>query len=206
VVDIERDGMGQHPLDIARLQHLLQSAQEHLRSAEKQVTDTVFDSAKERTQFFEKLAIGSGATIAALVSFLGVHATRMQPVWILRCALVSLVFALVTAMYRNFRYPYYALAATERVRIEAMQYQQRCKNDLFQVDRSAVAIQTGRPIDLKQWTDDFNKSDAGLVTLIKEKKKREERLLAEVGWVERVCLVSICVAMIALVWLALRNF
>jgi len=65
----------------------------------------MLDGAKERTQFFEKLAIGAGATIAALVSFLGANNKRvLHPEWILRCALVALVVAMFGAMLRNYIY------------------------------------------------------------------------------------------------------
>lgn len=198
--------MSQHAIDLARLQHLLKSAQENVRDAEKQSSETQLDLSKERTQFFEKLAIGCGATIAAIVSFVGTHAGKLHPVWIFRCALISLAIGLVSAMYRNFRYPYYVLAARHRILTEAMQYQQRCKNDLFQVDRNAIGIQTGKPIDLRQWTVDFSQSDAGLVELIKEQKQREQGIYSQVQRAEQLCLMFIGVAMIALVWLALCNF
>src|SRR6266481_3639165 len=93
------------------------------------LSKTHVELAKERTQYFEKLAIGSGATIAAIVSFLGVHAGKLHPVWIMQCSLISLVVAIVAALYRNFRYPHYILAVTNVSWINAKLYQQQRKKE-----------------------------------------------------------------------------
>jgi hypothetical protein len=77
--------------------------------------DLQIDSGAEKAQYFEKLAIGSGAAIAAMVSFLGGHTGRLQPAWIPRCSLVSLVIAMFAALYRNFRYPFYVTAVRTRI-------------------------------------------------------------------------------------------
>jgi hypothetical protein len=63
----------------ARLKTLHDAANANLNEALKTANQTQIDIAKERTQFFEKLAIGSGATIAAMVSFFGAHSQRLQP-------------------------------------------------------------------------------------------------------------------------------
>jgi hypothetical protein len=59
------------------------------------------DISKEKTQYFEKIALASAGTIALVVSFVGSHAGRLQPPWLLRSALIVLVLAMITAMYRN---------------------------------------------------------------------------------------------------------
>ncbi len=197
--------MGKGDEDAARLRHL-QLADQSLNEAIKSLNQTQLDGAKERTQYFEKLAIGAGAAIAAIVSFLGAHAGRLQPAWILRCSLIALVVALIFALYRNLRYPTYVLAVRNRLWIEASRCQQQRKNDVFQVDRSVVSWQSGEPIDLQEWTAEFRKSDAGLETLVEDQLKRENRLLKEFKCAEYVCLSSITIAMLSLVWLALRNF
>ena len=119
------------PHDATRLRHLLQNADQSLKDARADISQTQVDGAKEKTQYFEKLAIGSGASIAAIVSFLGTHTARLQPAWILRCSLISLAVALVAALYRNYRYMSYVFAVKERVWLEASRYQQQCKNDFF---------------------------------------------------------------------------
>jgi hypothetical protein len=192
--------------DSARLRLLLQHADQQLEDAVKEINEAQVDSAKDRTQYFEKLTIGSGAVIAAIVSFLGAHSAKLQPAWMLRCSLVSLVIALTTSLYRNLRYPSYFIAVRNRIWIEACRQQQQSKNDVFQSEKNLIAIQTGEPIDMQEWTREFKKSDAGLEKLIGERVRRENRLLIEVRVAEYVCLSSVGLAMISLVWLALRNF
>jgi hypothetical protein len=192
--------------DIARLRLLWQHAEESLNEAAKNLNQSQLDGAKERTQYFEKLAIGSGAAIAAIVSFLGARAGKLQPAWILRCSLIALVVAMISALYRNLRYPNYVLAVRNRLWIEASRYQQQCKNDVFQVDRSVVSWQSGGPIDIQAWTSGFKESDAELEIIVKDRVKQENRLLNEFKAAEYFCLSSICIAMVSLVWLALRNF
>ena len=192
--------------DAARLRLLLQQSEQGVEEAATRLNQAQVDGAKERTQYFEKLAIGSGAAIAAIVSFLGAHTSSLHPKWILRGSLVSLVCALTAALYRNFRYPNYVLATYNRLWIEACRQQQQRKNDVFQADRSVVSLQSGTPINLLEWTRDFKKSDSGLEALIKERTVLENRLLGEFKAAEFVCLVSICLAMISLVWIALSNF
>lgn len=192
--------------EAARLRLLLQHADQSLDEAIKSLNQAQLDGAKERTQYFEKLAIGSGAAIAAIVSFLGTHAEKLQPVWILRCALIALVVAMIAALYRNLRYPYYFLAVRNRLWIEASRHQQQRRNDVFQVDRSIVSLQSGTPIDLQDWTSGFKTSDARLEVLVQERTEDENRLLNEFKSAEYVCLSFICIAMVSLVWLALCNF
>jgi len=113
---------------------------------------------------------------------------------------------MTAALYRNLRYPNYLLAVHNKLWIQASRYQQQCKNDVFLSDRSVRSWQSGDPIDLQDWTQEFQKSDAGLETLVQERTKGENRLLREFKCAEYVCIVSICIAMVSLVWLALRNF
>jgi hypothetical protein len=192
--------------DTERLSLLLKQADQSLDEAINRLNQTQLDGSKERTQYFEKLAIGSGAAIAAIVSFIGTRAGGLQPAWILRCSLVALVVALTAALYRNLRYPSYVLAVYNRLWIEASRHQQQCKNDLFQAQPGTISLQSGDPIDLEEWKSDFNKSDAGLEVLVRDRLKRENRLLKEFKCAEYVCLSSISVSMISLVCLALRNF
>ena len=192
--------------DAARLRLLLQQSEQGVDEAAIRLNQAQVDGAKERTQYFEKLAIGSGAAIAAIVSFLGTHTNSLHPKWVLRSSLVSLVCALTAALYRNFRYPNYLLATYNRLWIEASRHQQQRKNDVVQADRSIISLQSGTPIDLQEWIKEFKKSDSGLESLIKERAVRENCLLREFKVAEFFCIVSICVAMTSLVWLALSNF
>jgi hypothetical protein len=192
--------------EIERLRALLQSADKSVVELEKDFTQTQIDAAKERTQYFEKLAIGSGAAIAAIVSFLGTHAGRLQPVWIMRISLVALVIAMLTSLYRNFRYPYYILAVKNLSWINAKLYQQERKRDYFQADPDVKSWTTGGPIDVASWTADVEKANLEIRSEIKQRNSRQLRLLREVKISESVCLVAVATAMISLVYLALDNF
>ena len=92
-----------NPADAERLKKLLESAYTNATDVGNQAAQAHADIAKEKTQYFEKIALGSGATIAAVVSFVGVHAGRLKPPFLLRSALVTLVAAMVSSMYRNWR-------------------------------------------------------------------------------------------------------
>jgi hypothetical protein len=198
--------MGTPAHDLARLDQLRKSAESRLRDATADLTQSQLDGAKDKTQFFEKLAIGSGATIAALVSFLGTHSAGLHPHWTLRCSLIALAVVLVTALYRAFRYPYYALAARNRIWIEAIREQQKCNNDYIQADPDVINLQGGGLIDQQRAQAAFEDSDVKLIETIRRKTTHEQRIYEHVQWSERVCLASVTAAMIALVWLALCNF
>jgi hypothetical protein len=192
--------------DAEHLHVLWKNSQKGLDEAIERLNQTQADGARERTQYFEKLAIGSGAAIAAIVSFVGTHAGKLHPAWILRCSLVALVVAMIAALYRNLRYPTYVLATYNKLWIEASRHQQQCKNDVFLADRNVRSLQSGGPIDLQDCTAGFKESDAKLETLIIERTERENRLLKEFRAAEYVCISFVCVAMVSLVWLALANF
>jgi hypothetical protein len=183
----------------------LQHARTLEKSANADIVQTAVDIAKARTQYFEKLVIGSGATIAALVSFLGTHSTRLQPRWILRCSLISLVVVLVTALYRNLRYPSYVLVVKHRVWMERQRerFRIQIKSYDFGIPTSDGSNQV---VDQKSAEAEFKENDASLSSAIQKKTKSERRCLVEWRTAEYICLAGIIVAMISLVWLALCNF
>lgn len=193
-------------VEVERLRRLMQSADQSVRDIDADNSKTKVELGKERTQYFEKLAIGSGATIAAIVSFLGVHPGKLQPVWILQCSLISLLVAMVAALYRNFRYPYYILAVNNVSWINAKLYQQQRKKECFQVEPNAISWQTGEPIDAESWIVEAEKAETEMKPIIKQRERQHKRLWREVKVSETVCLVAVSAAMISLVWLALRNF
>jgi hypothetical protein len=162
---------------------------------------------KGKSQFFEKLAIGSGATIAALVSFLGANEKRvLHPHWILRCALVSLAVALFAALYRNWSYPNFRMAHKERVMTEAKRKVQECRNDEFNLSGCLHNLQTGELMEVKDWHEGFKKSEAELDIEITKRIKEEHLRWKGVAYSENLCLAAVCIAMASLVWLGLRNF
>lgn len=97
------------PVEKARLETLLDGAKSHADNVEEQLFKTSISIATETTQYFEKVALGSGATIAAMVSFIGVHSGKLAPPYLLRSALVTLVVTMFAAMYCNWRYRHYVL-------------------------------------------------------------------------------------------------
>ena len=198
--------MFQNPFELQRVQVLLQHASQHVSDTESEISRVQVDVAKERTQFFEKLMIGSGATIAAIVSFLSTRSTKLQPIWVMRSSLVLLVIAIVAALYRNYRYPYYFLAAKKWLWEKAKLYEQECKINCLKVDSSAVDLRSGERIDSESWIAGAEKSSVEVAVEIEKQNKLQERLFREIRISEYVCLAAIVLAVLSLVVLAFRNF
>jgi hypothetical protein len=183
-----------------RLQIRHERAQERVNAAVAAAEQTQIDIAKERTQFFEKLAIGSGATIAALVSFLGAHSEKLRPPWILRTSLVALVVAIFSALFRNLRYPNYVLSAADIRCWDARIEEQELKRE------RSMYVESDQPTDAEKTAYELPESTKEAVKLMPKKKSVERRHLKEWKAAEKVCLTAVCVAMVCLVWLALVNF
>lgn len=194
------------PLESQRIGHLLESASKAKCSAAKDLNDEQVNSAAGRKEYFEKLALGSGAAIAAIVSFVGTHSGRLQPPWLLRCSLVSLVVGVIAALYRNFRHPVYILEARRKLWLEASLTEQQCKREYFLVNPNTIDMHTGQRIDGVQWAQDAEASDVKAKELIDKLGIRVERLIREWQGAENVCLIAIGIAMVSLVWLAIINF
>src|ERR1035437_5934655 len=77
-------------LDTQRLKVLFDEASAQYSKKASLFSAYQTDAASERTSFFEKIAIGAGATIAAVVSFLGAKPHSLEPRWALRASLVTL--------------------------------------------------------------------------------------------------------------------
>ena len=171
-------------------------AQEQANKADAAAEQAKVDIAKERTQFFEKLAIGSGAAITALVSFLGAHSEKLRPPWILRTSLVSLVVAILAALCRSLTYQEYFPSTADILRSKLRLEEQKLKRERN--------LQGGgeQPADVNRL--------AGLIKETQEalpKKECEKRwLFRGLKTAEIVCLLAVAVAMVSLVWLALVNF
>jgi hypothetical protein len=90
--------------------------------------------------------------------------------------------------------------------LEAARDEQQCKNEVLLAESNPIDLHSGERLDLKEWSAGFKESDSDLEILIKKRSKRRDRLLNEWRRAEYVCLGAICVAMVSLVWLALRNF
>jgi len=199
--------MNQLPNEIEqrRLETLWRSASKHARNMNQLSVQISRDIAKEKTQYFEKIALASGATIALVVSFVGAHVGRLRPPWLLRSALVVLVLAMITAMYRNWKYPFYLIAAQVHQDLTAQQDRERCKRDYIQ-SFPAIAIEDGLPINVPEFLTEFAKSDDALSKKIVGVQKQERSAFGIVKIVERITLLLMLFAMSMLIALAWVNF
>lgn len=195
------------PTDIAQknLETKWDTAIKHAHDMNQRAVDVFTDVAKEKTQYFEKIALASGGTIALVVSFVGSHAGRLQPVWLLRSALVVLVRAMIAAMYRNWKYPFYLTAAYSKNHYIAIRDEEKCRLDYLEAVRPNV-IQEGGPIDITKTRADFSKADKVFEAKIAELEKEETSVFRLVGWVERAALFLVVTGMALLIALAWRNF
>lgn len=194
------------PQEMHRLRLLLEDAQKQLQKVNDTIEQSQVESAKGRADFYDKLTIGSGATIAALVSFLGAHSAKLQPTWILRGALLSLVLTMIASLFRNYRYPNYVLQIHKISLIRSSRYQQQCRFNCIKADPTAISIQTGQPIDLPKSLKEFEKSDEGLEALDKDSEKIGERLRKQWTYAQNLAICFAILAMVFLVWLAIANF
>lgn len=193
-------------VESARTKLLLDHASEQLNKAVADINQSQIDVANGRTSYFDRLTIGAGAVIAAIVSFLGSHAATLHPEWMLRCSLVALVVVILAGLYRSFRYPYYIMQAKKVVWIEAELHHQRCKGEHIKTIGPSVNLHDGRLIDKTKLSRDYAESNAEVEVILKKQIALREHLLKECHVAEAFCLVATGVAMISLVWLALRTF
>lgn len=135
-----------NPIDVERLNRLVEHAGKTVDAAAKELNEAQVDSAVGRKEYFERLTFGAGAAIAAIVSFLGTHGGKLQPAWIMRCSLISLVISMVAALYRNLRYPNCVLEVRRRIWLEARLDEQQHRKELFKAQPS-VDVHTGKAID-----------------------------------------------------------
>jgi hypothetical protein len=192
-------------LEQQRLRALVDSASKHATDVNLRAVQVTSEISKEKTQYFEKLALASGATIALLVSFVGAHSARLQPPWLLRSALIVLVLAMIAAMYRNWKYPYYLYAVYARQDSQAKQEQERCKRD-YVVAFPTISMEAGEPIDVPGYLENFAKNEKILSKQISESRKIEDAAFNMVKYVEWLTLFLIVAGMALIVALAWRNF
>lgn len=183
-----------------------------LESARRQASDmnqrgvqVSVDIGKERMQFFEKIALAAGGTIALVVSFVGAHASRLQPPWLLRSSLVTLVLSLVGATYRNWRFPYYLLANYNRQYLEAKRESMRRETEYVRA-ANAIPIADTRAVSLTEYDQQVVEDEKIFEEKITECKRQEEMSFKTVQIIEYVTLSLLILGMGMLVGLAWRNF
>ena len=67
---------------------LWEDAAKFARERNTSVVQASLDAAKEKMLFFEKITLGSGAIVTAVVSFVGSQKQHLEPAWLLRSTLV----------------------------------------------------------------------------------------------------------------------
>ncbi|MHB8652453.1 MAG: hypothetical protein ACYDA9_01105 [Terriglobia bacterium] len=195
-----------HPPDQQGLKTLLESATKHATEVNQRAAQASLDIAKEKTQYFEKIALACAGTIALVVSFVGSHAGRLQPIWLLRSALAVLLLAMVVAMYRNWKYPFYLLASYAQEKFIAEQEMQRRKRDFIIAVPSLIVEEDGKPIDVQELLIQFNERDKLFDIRIAESKAQEDATFDEVKRVEGAALALTVAGMVLLIALAWNNF
>ena len=179
--------MWSDPVETERLKKLLESADTSATEIINQAAQAQTDIAKEKTQYFEKIALGSGATIAAVVSFIGSHSGRLKPPYLLRSALVTLIATMVGSMYRNWRYPYYINGVWLVNEYQATRRREQRRADFFEAV-PVNSMQTGMPIDGAKWAADHEKTDRILEKKIKEFTEGRDNAWKAVSRAERITL------------------
>jgi hypothetical protein len=199
----------QHDEDLEYVRRSAADARKALSAANRALDRARVNALKEEAQYFEKLTIGTGAAIAAMVSYLGTH-TTLYPKWILRCSLVSLMIAMLAALYRTWSYPKYVIATKWRRRTEAEADEQRCRHAEYEVEFGTVLdedlLTAGAPVNLETRRKNFAKADAELTATATKQIKKQKRLWTRIKFSEKLCFVALGTAMASLVWLAIRNF
>ena len=190
-----------------RLQALFDSAEKHAMVVNQRAVEGSLDIGKEKTQYFEKIALACGGAIALVVSFVGSHAGKLQPGWLLRAALAALLLAMIAAMYRNWKFPFYMLDSYLLEQSMADQKTERRRADVLEAfGASFINVNDGKPVDVPRSLNKLREADAMLKENIATLDKRRASALSLVKKAEIATLVLIVGAMVLLLALAWINF
>lgn len=188
-----------------RLDALFESAAKHALSANAFAVQVSVDIGKEKTRYFEKIALACAGTIALVVSFVGSHAGRLQPTCLLRSALVALFLGMIAAMFRNWVFPYYVLAHAGRTDLTAKQEKDRYRRDYI-VAFPSLAMEDGRPIDPEAFQRQYDENEKVIKQRIAKCRKQEDWAFNILKPVEYSTLGLTVLGMGFLIALAWRNF
>ncbi len=155
-----------------RLKIRLENATTLTQQAGERSEKAGIETAKEKTQYFEKIALANAGTIALVVSFVGAHASRLQPRWLLGSALVALFVAMILSMYRNWKYPYYLAATHDALVRNAVLEQERC-HLAYIVAVRPLNIKDGEPIDIEDCKAKFVEKEKLLSDQIEKSLKKK---------------------------------
>ncbi len=193
-------------MEAQRLKGLYDDAAARGNNAAERFNSAQADAASERVDFYEKLAIGAGAAIAAIVSFVGSKAHSLQPPWLLRASLVSLTITMAAALVRNYLYTSYLLFARQIQWLVAYREKEKRATELMNVQQLNIDVETGNPIDAEQFAVKWKKSDLESEVGIEHLRKRIRRYFH--GWKHsgELCFLSLVAAAIGLIILVWWNF
>jgi hypothetical protein len=188
-----------------RMKKTFYNAAKHSTRINKRAVQSSIDIGKEKTQYFEKVSLGCGGTVALIVSFLGAHAGRLQPRWLLRSALVTLVLAMMLGFFRNWLFPWYAFGVWQVQDLDAQVKRERARRDLIAAELT-FAAEDGQPIDPQTWIADFQYREVVYDAKIEELKKARDRWFNWTKYTEQLTLVLASLGIVLLVALAWWNF
>ncbi len=180
-------------------------ADEFVSKMNQRAIEAALDVAKEKTQYLEKIALAAGGTIALVVSFVGAHAGRLQPPWLLRSALVTLVLTMIAAGYRNWRYPFYVIHTHARQELAARLNREQAKCALMRVAVDVYSVERG-PKDVPQYLAESAAAQEKNRKQIALLQHKANCALWQVEVVERIALLLMVASMGMLIALAWRNF
>jgi len=187
------------------LEQRFQAAANHATDMNQRSVQTSIEIAKEKTQFFEKVILGCGATVTLIVSFVGAHAGRLQPRWLLRASLISLVLGIVSGLYRNWKVQWYYLASARREDRKALLAKEQARKSIILTGR-ARDTGDGQLIDPITWVIDHAKDENALLDEITKLENIEKDSFALAKTMEYVTLSLSILGVALLVALAWVNF
>jgi hypothetical protein len=188
-----------------RLKILFEDAIKNASAANQRAVQASLEIAKEKTQYFEKIALANAGTIALVVSFVGSHSGKLQPPWLLRSALVALFLAMVSAMFRNWTYPFYQYAVHARQNFAAKREKEQCRLAYARAVPS-VALESGERVDIVELEAGVERADNVLAGVIAKAQKHETCAFTTTKHVEWISLVLTVTGMVLLIALAWENF
>jgi hypothetical protein len=184
----------------------LESVRKHAKNMNERAVQGSLDIGKEKTQFFEKIALTSGGTIALVVSFVGAHAGRLQPPWLLRSALVTLVLSMIGATYRNWRFQFYLHANYVGQYLDAKMKATNGERDCVRSGAVILVDEAGASISIEDSNKRLTEEEKGWQKQLDKFKRQENRSVLVVQITEYATLGLFLLGMVMLVELAWRNF
>lgn len=192
--------------DSERFRTLYNNSLDECRQAGTRFNERQEKTTSERTAFFEKLAIGAGATIAAIVSFLGSKAHTLEPHWALRTAVCTLAGVIVTALARNYFYPYYLHQAVFLPLSDAQLKRDQHLQNYIETGPTPINLETGRPFDVPRMKESWKARRESLETLKENTERLKQRYFFWWRRCEDVCLCLVAASIAMLVLLVWWNF